>query len=109
MPDPEDIDEIQPDEEYDVGDPALAVDDYDDFIEVKLPKEFLLEDDGGSVEGVYYGDYFDRDEDTGAYWCSTEGRDVYLRVVDSFDGDRDLRVLDGDGKLHRYRVLDPNE
>lgn len=108
MPSPLDITEIQPDEELDYEFP-LAVDGWDDFIEVKLPDRFLLQDDAGNTEGEYHWRDFDRDEFTGAYVCQTEGRLLILRVLSAFDYDRDLRVLDGDGRLWRYRVLDPDD
>lgn len=90
-------------------DAPLAVDGADDFLEVKLPKEFVIVDDSGAAEGIYYAADFDRDEETGAYLCQTEGRLLILRVVEAFDNDTVLHCVDGGGRLWRYRLVKPGD
>jgi hypothetical protein len=106
LPDQFESDEITDDDVASNGVPPIDPLDMGPYEEYDWPEDFIIRDDSGAVEGPFRGDWFSRDEETGAYAVQTEGRALFFRieqVVDPFT----LLAVDGSGRLWRYHIIAP--
>lgn len=79
------------------------------YLDIVLPRVFMLRDALGAVDGPYKWDDFSRDPASGAYAYQQGSRAVILRVTSAENSFRTLYSVDGGGRKWRYDVVRPED
>jgi hypothetical protein len=97
---------MTPENAYDVGSGPAPPRGRDRYLEVEMPRRFILEfqtDDGDWMDwGAYPRRLFERKAD-GSYICGADASPVLIRCIAHHDGW--FEHVDGWGNVHRYRLV----